>query len=85
MEMSVARFKPLFLVRLDVGSSADSSRGGVQKLSVVQTISKSPISPHAKEIIMKISEIWARNQTSFSQQDSDDQRGVPVTERGGST
>lgn len=28
------------------------------------------------------SEIWGRNQISFSQQDSDNQRGVPVTERG---
>lgn len=77
MEVSVARFKPLWSV------GCREQHGLLfQMLSVVQTISKSAISPHAEEIIIINLRSGRGIKYLSASKDSDDQRGVPVTERG---
>lgn len=81
---NVSRSVQTALVRSDVKSSA-ASGGPLAGLSDAQRCSNyfqvSNLTTCRRNNNHK-SEIWARNQISFSQQDSDDQTGVPVTERG---
>lgn len=77
MEVSVARFKPLWS-----GWMSGAARPPLSDAQCCSNYFQVCNLTTCRRNNNHKSEIWARNQISFSQQDSDDQRGVPVTERG---